>query len=80
MVQQDGQCLCSERTQVQSLTWHGGLTDPALPLLQLRYLISGLGTPYVAEQPKKGGKISSSFFFIVREHLTVNTTQIIYHK
>ena len=32
--EQDQQHLCSARAQVQSLAWHSGLEDPALPQLQ----------------------------------------------
>ena len=33
MAQQELQCLCSSRTQVQSPAWHSGLKDPALQQL-----------------------------------------------
>ena len=33
MAQPPWQCLCSSRTQAQSLAWHSGLKDPALPQL-----------------------------------------------
>ena len=35
---QDQLCLCSARTQVWTLAWHGGLKDLALPHLQSRLL------------------------------------------
>ena len=53
--------LGSAGTQVQSLAWHSGFQDPALPQRGLGHncgldLIPGLGTPFATGQPQKKKK------------------------
>ena len=63
MAQQDLQCLCSTRAQVQSPARYSGLKDPELlqlwcmSQLQLRS-DPGWGTPYATGWPKSKKKLN----------------------